>query len=61
MLTVLNSTITGNTAGNMDNGGSGGGIESSADVLTIIDSTISNNTAWIGGNLSGGEGGGIIT
>ena len=59
MLTVLNSTLTGNTAGNMDNGGSGGGIESSADVLTIIDSTISNNTAWIGGNLSGGEGGGI--
>jgi hypothetical protein len=58
MLTVLNSTITGNTAGNMDNGGSGAGIYSSAD-LTIIDSTISNNTAWIGGNLSGGEGGGI--
>jgi hypothetical protein len=59
MLTVLNSTITGNTAGNMDNGGSGAGIYSSADVLTIIDSTISNNTAWIGGNLSGGDGGGI--
>jgi predicted outer membrane repeat protein len=60
MLTVLNSTITGNTAGNTDNGGSGAGIYSSADVLTIIDSTISNNTAWIGGNLSGGDGGGII-
>jgi hypothetical protein len=60
MLTVLNSTITGNTAGNMDNGGSGAGIYSSADVLTIIDSTISNNTAWIGLDLSGGEGGGII-
>ena len=59
-LTVLNGTITGNTAGNMDNGGSGAGIYSSADVLTIIDSTISNNTAWIGGNLSGGDGGGII-
>jgi hypothetical protein len=43
----------------MDNGGSGAGIYSSADVLTIIDSTISNNTAWIGGNLSGGDGGGI--
>ena len=60
MLTVLNSTITGNTAGNTDNGGSGAGIYSSADVLTIIDSTISNNTAWIGGDLSGGDGGGII-
>jgi hypothetical protein len=60
MLTVLNCTITGNTAGNTDNGGSGAGIYSSADVLTIIDSTISNNTAWIGGDLSGGEGGGII-
>ena len=60
MLTVLNSTITGNTAGNTNNGGSGAGIYSSADVLTIIDSTISNNTAWIGGDLSGGGGGGIV-
>ncbi len=60
MLTVLNSTIMGNTAGTMDNGGSGAGIYSSADALTIIDSTISNNTAWIGGiDLSGGNGGGI--
>ena len=60
MLIVLNSTIMGNTAGTMDNGGSGAGIYSSADALTIIDSTISNNTAWIGGiDLSGGNGGGI--
>jgi hypothetical protein len=60
MLTVLNSTITGNSAGTSEHGGSGAGIYSSADVLTIIDSTISNNTAWIGGDLSGGDGGGII-
>jgi hypothetical protein len=40
MLTVVNSAITGNTAGNGDNGGSGAGIYSSADVLTIIDSTM---------------------
>ena len=59
MLTVLNSTITDNTAGTSEHGGSGAGIYSSADVLTIIDSTISNNTAWIGGDLSGGDGGGI--
>jgi hypothetical protein len=59
MLTVLNSTITGNTAGTMNNGGSGAGIESSADVLTIINSTISNNTAWIDNNHFGGSGGGI--
>ena len=58
-LTVLNSTITGNFAGNGNNGGVGAGIYSSADVLTIIDSTISNNTASIGRNLSGGDGGGI--
>src|SRR5438094_757746 len=62
MLTVLNSTIMGNTAGTMDNGGSGAGIYSSADALTIIDSTISNNAAWIGGiDLSGGNGGGIYS
>lgn len=58
-LTVLNSTITGNTAGNTDNGGNGAGIYSSADVLTITDSTISNNTAWMDNDLSGGDGGGI--
>ena len=61
MLTVLNSTITDNTAGTSEHGGSGAGIYSSADVLTIIDSTISNNTAWIGGDLSGGDGGGSVT
>src|SRR5437762_12051569 len=46
MLTVLNSTITGNTAGTSEHGGSGAGIYS-AGTFTIIDSTISNNTAWI--------------
>jgi hypothetical protein len=61
MLTVLNSTITGNTAGTTDHGGSGAGIESSADVLTIIDSTVSNNTAWIGNDFIGGDGGGIAS
>jgi hypothetical protein len=59
ILTVLNSTITGNTAGTTDHGGSGAGIESSADVLTIINSTVSNNTAWIGNDFFGGYGGGI--
>jgi len=59
MLTILNSTITDNTAGTSEHGGSGAGIYSSADVLTIIDSTISNNTAWIGLDLSGGAAGGI--
>jgi len=59
MLTVLNSTITGNTAGTTDHGGSGAGIESSADVLTIINSTVSNNTAFIGNDFIGGYGGGI--
>jgi hypothetical protein len=60
-LTILNSTITGNTAGTTDHGGNAAGIYSSADFLTIIDSTISNNTAWLGGNdLSGGDGGGIV-
>ena len=59
-LTVLNSTITGNIAGTTDHGGNAAGIYSSADVLTIIDSTISNNTAWIGIDLSGGDGGGIV-
>src|SRR6266436_4314564 len=43
MLTVLNSTITGNTAGTSEHGGSGAGIYS-AGTFTIIDSTISNNT-----------------
>src|SRR5437763_13643097 len=47
MLTVLNSTITGNTAGTSEHGGSGAGIYSSAGTFTIIDSTISNNAAWI--------------
>src|SRR6266566_5498950 len=47
MLTVLNSTITGNTAGTTDHGGMGAGIYSSADVLTIINSTVTNNTAWV--------------
>ena len=60
MLTVLNSTITGNTAGTSEHGGSGAGIYSSAGTFTIIDSTISNNTAWIGNDFSGGGGGGII-
>jgi hypothetical protein len=59
MLTVLNSTITGNTAGSTDHGGSGAGIESTAAVLTIINSTVSNNTAWIGNDFNGGYGGGI--
>ena len=59
MLTVLNSTITGNTAGTSDNGGSGAGIYNNAGTLTIIDSTISNNTAWFG-HFSGGGGGGIL-
>ena len=58
MLTVLNSTITGNTAGTSNFGGSGAGIYNNRATLTIIDSTISNNTAWIGG-ISGGDGGGI--
>src|SRR5437879_6455549 len=61
MLTVLNSTIMGNTAGTMDNGGSGAGIYSSADALTIIDSTISNNTAWVDNNHFCGDGGGILS
>jgi hypothetical protein len=59
MLTVLNSTITGNTAGTSEHGGNGAGIYSSAGTFTIIDSTISNNTAWVGG-ISGGAGGGIV-
>jgi nitrous oxidase accessory protein NosD len=58
MLTVLNSTITGNTAGTSEHGGDGAGIYN-AGTFTIIDSTISNNTAWIGG-ISGGDGGGIL-
>jgi hypothetical protein len=61
MLTVLNSAITGNTAGTTDHGGSGAGIYSTADTLTIINSTVSNNTAWIGNDFSGGAGGGIIS
>jgi hypothetical protein len=61
MLTVLNSTITGNTAGTTDHGGLGAGIYSSADTLTIINSTVSNNTAWIGSDHFGGYGGGIVS
>jgi len=61
MLTVLNSTITSNTAGSTENGGNGAGIYSTADTLTIINSTISNNTAWIGNDFFGGYGGGIVT
>src|SRR5882762_8597892 len=58
----VTATIADCVLTNNYNGGSGAGIYSSADVLTIIDSTITNNTAWIGGNLSGGDGdgGGII-
>src|SRR5712671_5471544 len=59
MLTVLNSTISGNTAGTSEHGGSGAGIYNNAGTLTIIDSTISNNTAWFG-HFSGGGGGGIL-
>jgi hypothetical protein len=59
MLTVLNSTITGNTAGTTDHGGSGAGIYSTADTLTVINSTVSNNIAWIGNDFFGGDGGGI--
>jgi len=58
MLTVLNSTISGNTAGTSEHGGNGAGIYS-AGTFTIIDSTISNNTAWVG-SISGGDGGGIL-
>jgi hypothetical protein len=61
MLTVLSSTIDGNTAGTSEHGGGGAGIYSSADVLTIIDSTISNNTAWVDNDHFGGYGGGIFS
>jgi hypothetical protein len=60
MLTVLNSTISGNTAGTTEHGGSGAGICSSAP-LTIINSIVSNNTAWIDNNHFGGDGGGIFS
>ena len=59
MLTVLNSSITDNSAGSSELGGNGGGIYNNAGTLTIIGSTISHNTAWFGDFLGGG-GGGIL-
>jgi predicted outer membrane repeat protein len=60
-LTVLNSTITGNTAGTAEHGGMGAGIYSSAGTFMIIDSTVSNNTAWTDNSYFGGHGGGIVS
>jgi len=61
MLTVLNSTITGNTAGTSAHGGMGAGIYSNGATLTISNSTVSNNTAWFGSDYFGGYGGGILS
>jgi hypothetical protein len=52
ILTVTNSTFSGNTASNSCCGGSGGGIENFAGNLLVTNSTFSENSA--------GEGGGII-
>ena len=59
ILTVLNSTITGNTAGTPRRHGCG--IYSNGATLTIINSTVTNNTAWIGGDYFGGYGAGILS
>jgi hypothetical protein len=61
MLTVLNSAITGNTAGTAEHGGMGAGIYSNGAALTIINSTVTNNTAWVDNNHFGGHGGGILS
>jgi hypothetical protein len=53
-LTIANSTLSGNTAGSVDNPAvEGGGIFNSG-TLTIVNSTVSANTA---GGISGGGGG----
>lgn len=58
-LTIINSTIYGNSAGDGEgsgDGGSGGGIVSQAD-LTLINTTITQNTS--GAGASDGSGGGL--
>jgi hypothetical protein len=47
-LTVVQSTISGNTA---SAGGGGGGISNNGGTVTIINSTISGNTAGVGGGI----------
>src|SRR5579862_5700563 len=63
VLTVSNSTISGNNANGSYNGydfGSGGGIENTG-TLTLINSTVTGNSVEDGGNLEGtvAAGGGI--
>jgi hypothetical protein len=61
MLTLINSTISGNTAGTAAHGGMGAGIYNNGATLTIINSIVSNNTAWFGSDYFGGYGGGILS
>ena len=60
MLTIINSTISGNTAGAAEQAGMGGGIYNNGATLTITNSTVSNNTAWTD-RIFGGDGGGILS
>ena len=48
VLTLINSTVSGNTAG--DTGG-GGGIYNNSGTLTLTNSTVSNNSADYGGGI----------
>ncbi len=58
MLTLADSTVSGNSATGTANGfGRGGGIENFSGTLTVTNSTISGNTAAAGG--LGSAGGGI--
>src|SRR6266480_1578395 len=59
MLTITGSTISDNQTGDTGHFGSIGGGIFNDGTMTIQDSTISGNRATLGGNLQGGEGGGI--
>jgi len=54
MLTITNSTLSGNTAGSVNNPAVAGGSIYNLGTLTIVNSTVSANTA---GGISGGGGG----
>ena len=60
ILTIIRSTISGNSVSSSTGAGSGGGIFNSGGTVTIASSTISGNTA-IGPGGSSDSGGGIIT
>ena len=52
-LTIVDTTLSG------DNAGDGGGIENYGGIVTITDSTMSNNSAGTGGGLSNEDGGAV--